>query len=71
MADVVSGSEFQGRAFIRSDYSGNKVLDDIGEQFTGIGKTFTLKSGGSDISGISSDFGVILLNNVFQKQYRL
>ncbi len=67
VADVVSGSEFQGRAFIRSDYSGNKVLDDIGEQFTGIGKTFTLKSGGSDISGISSDFGVILLNNVFQK----
>ena len=67
VADVVSGSEFQGRAFIRSDYSGNKVLDDIGEQFTGIGKTFTLKSSGSDISGISSDFGVILLNNVFQK----
>ena len=67
VADVVDGSEFQGRAFIRSDYSGNAILDDISGQFTGIGKTFTLTSGGTNVTGINTDFGVILINNVFQK----
>ena len=67
VADVVDGSEFQGRAFMRSDYRGNFVLDDISNGFTGVGKTFTLTSDGSNISGINTDFGVILINNVFQK----
>ncbi len=67
VADVVDGSEFQGRAFIRSDYSGNAILDDISGGFTGVGKTFTLTSNGSNITGINTDFGVILINNVFQK----
>ncbi len=67
VADVVEGSTFQGRSFIRSDYSGNYVLDDLSDNFTGIGKTFTMTSGGSNITGITSDFGVILINNQFQK----
>ena len=67
VADVVEGSEFQGRSFIRSDYSGNFLLDDLSTGFTGVGKTFTMKSGGSNITGINTDFGVILLNNTFQK----
>tara|TARA_B100001250_G_scaffold96842_1_gene81100 strand:- start:9919 stop:13056 length:3138 start_codon:yes stop_codon:yes gene_type:complete len=67
VADVVEGSSFQGRAFIRSDYTGNLIVDDISDDFTGIAKTYTMKSGGSDITGITTDFGVILLNNQFQK----
>ena len=67
VADVVDGSEFQGRAFMRSDYRGNFVLDDISSGFTGVGKTFTLTSEGSNITGINTDFGVILINNTFQK----
>ena len=67
VADVVEGSEFQGRSFIRSDYSGNFLLDDISSGFTGIAKTFTMQSGSSNITGINTDFGVILLNNTFQK----
>ena len=67
VADVVEGSSFQGRAFIRSDYTGNVVLDDLADNFTGVGKTFTMTSGGSNTTGITSDFGVILLNNQFQK----
>jgi hypothetical protein len=67
VADVVEGSEFQGRAFIRSDYTGNFLLDDISSGFTGIAKTFTMQSGSSNITGINTDFGVILLNNTFQK----
>jgi len=67
VADVVDGSEFQGRSFIRSDYGGNALLDNLADGFTGIAKTFTLKSGGSNVTGIGTDFGVILLNNTFQK----
>ena len=67
VADVVQGSEFQGRVFTRSDYSGNFLLDDLAPNFTGIAKTFTMTSGGSNITGINTDFGVVLINNVFQK----
>ena len=67
VADVVEGSEFQGRSFIRSDYTGNFLLDDISSGFTGVGKTFTMTSGGSNITGINTDFGVVLINNTFQK----
>ena len=55
-----------GRSFIRSDYTGNFLLDDLSSGLTGIAKTFTMKSGGSNITGINTDFGVILLNNTFQ-----
>ena len=67
VADVVEGSEFQGRSFIRSDYTGNFLLDDLSSGFTGVGKTFTMTSGGSNITGVTTDFGVILINNTFQK----
>ena len=67
VADVVEGSEFQGRSFIRSDYTGNFLLDDLSSSFTGVGKTFTMTSGGSNITGVTTDFGVILINNTFQK----
>jgi hypothetical protein len=66
-ADDIVGSSFQGRAFTRSDYDGNILVDDIAQNFTGIGKTFTLTSDGSNTTGITSDFGAILINNIFQK----
>ena len=65
--DTSNGSSFQGRSFIRSDYTGNLVIDDISDSFTGIAKTFTIKSGGSNTTGITSDFGSLLINNIFQK----
>tara|TARA_R100001463_G_scaffold29565_4_gene67181 strand:+ start:6528 stop:10223 length:3696 start_codon:yes stop_codon:yes gene_type:complete len=66
-ADVLRGSSFQGRTFIRSDYTGNQVFDDIANQFTGIGKTFTLKKDGANTVGVSTDYGAVLINNVFQQ----
>ena len=42
-------------------------LDDISQNFTGIGKTFTLTEDGNNTTGITSDFGAILINNIFQK----
>ena len=65
--DVSNGSSFQGRSFIRSDYTGNVVMDDVSERFTGIAKTFTVTSSGVNTTGITSDFGAILINNIFQK----
>jgi hypothetical protein len=65
--DVTNGSSFQGRSFIRSNYEGNIVIDDISQNFTGIAKTFTIKSSGVNTTGITSDFGVVLVNNIFQK----
>lgn len=62
-----SSSKFQGRFFIRSDYSTNFQIDDISDQFTGAGTTFALKSSGVNTVGMSSDFGIILINNIFQK----
>ncbi len=59
-------SSFQGRVFLRSNYNGNYVFDDISEQFTGITSSFELKVSGVSTIGISSDNGVVLLNNIFQ-----
>jgi len=59
-------SSFQGRVFLRSNYDGNYVFDDISEQFTGITSSFELKVSGISTVGISSDNGIVLVNNVFQ-----
>ena len=67
VADVVQGSSFQGRTFQRSDYRDNVIFDDLSQDFTGIGKTFTLKSGGANTIGITTDYGALLVNNIFQK----
>lgn len=57
---------FQGRVFLRSNYYGNVVFDDISEQFNGISSSFTLKVSGINTVGIKSDNGIVLINNIFQ-----
>jgi hypothetical protein len=75
-------STFGGRSFIRSGvpntneepYSKNYIFDDISSNFTGYSSSFTLKSSGNNISGISTTNSVdsiILLNQVFQGSQRL
>lgn len=59
-------SIFTGRVFLKSNYDGNFVADDISEQFTGITSSFELKSSGISTVGISSDNGILLINNIFQ-----
>jgi hypothetical protein len=71
---ISTGSKFQGRTFIRSGiinsteetYSKNYIFNDISSEFNGITKEFTLKSNGSDISGIENENAVILINDIFQ-----
>jgi len=71
---ISTHSSFQGRTFMRSGgineeraaYSTNYIFDDISNEFSGIGKTFTLKSNRENITGISTNNSVILINGVFQ-----
>ena len=58
---------FSGRTFLRSNYTTNMLFDDISDNFTGIGKTYTLTVGGANTSsGIGVGNGVLFINGVFQ-----
>ena len=62
-------SDFNGRVFLRNDYSTNQIYDDISDQFTGIGQTFTLQVGGANTVGLGSTGGngLVLIGNIFQR----
>ena len=68
-------SSFTGRTFLKSivDDSGNlqdtnKIYDNISDQFTGIGRTFTLTVGGANTTGIGTTggSGLIFINSIYQ-----
>ena len=71
---ISTNSKFHGRMFMRSGipngvgeaYHQNYIFDDISEGFTGIAKTFTLKSEGSNVTGISTGNAIVLINEIFQ-----
>jgi hypothetical protein len=61
-------SDFTGRVYLRNDYRTNQVYDDISNQFTGIGRTFTLTVGGANTVGLGSTGGngILFINGIFQ-----
>ena len=59
-------ANFAGRTFLRSDYTTNMVFDDISDQFTGIGRTFTMTVGGANTTGVDVGNGILFINGVFQ-----
>ena len=60
-------ADFSGRTFLRSNYTTNMLFDDISDNFTGIGKTYSLTVGGANTSsGIGVGNGVLFINGVFQ-----
>ena len=61
-------SSFTGRVFLKSNYDNNKVYDDLSDEFTGIGRTFTLKVGGANTTGIGIEgsSGLVFINNIYQ-----
>ena len=70
---LTTRSTFQGRAFVRNTgtgqtegYTENKLFDSLSKDFTGIAKTFTLKESGNDVTGFSTNAGVVLINEIFQ-----
>ena len=72
---ITTSSSFNGRVFLRSGtkgsssetYSQNYLYDDIGQQFTGKDKEFSLTvSNGTNVTGVATNNAVVLINNIFQ-----
>ena len=71
---ITSSSSFQGRSFMRSgvengsdaSYAKNYIFDNVSDKFTGSEDTFTLKQEGSNVTGITAENAVILINDIFQ-----
>ena len=59
-------STFNGRVYLRQDYSDNRVFDDISSGFTGIAATHPLRVGGASTIGIQTGSSILLLNGIFQ-----
>ena len=65
-----TSSSFRGRIFYRLDYTDNYIVDDVSDTFTGSANEFTLKSNGTKLPvGVGSFFGMILVNNIFQRPW--
>ena len=60
-------SEFNGRVYLRNDYSNNRIFDDISDGFTGIGATHRMFVAGINTTGIQTGSSIVLLNGIFQK----
>jgi len=71
---VSTSSTFQGRSFIRSGelgginetYYKNYIFDDISSEFNSVRKDFTIKSNGSNVTGLKDENAIILINDIFQ-----
>jgi hypothetical protein len=69
IGSLTTNSTFSGRIYYRLDYEKNLIMDDISEEFNGTQDKFNLKSNGQQITGINTSFGVIMINNIFQKPF--
>ena len=59
-------SSFNGRVFLRKDYTKNVIFDDISDSFNGIDQSYRIKVEGSDTVGINTGSSILLLNGIFQ-----
>ena len=59
-------SSFNGRVYLRKDYTLNKIYDDISDSFTGLGRTFTVYKDGQNITGLEAGSNLVFINDVFQ-----
>jgi len=69
IGSLTSKSSFTGRVFYRLNYDTNHIIDDISESFDSIQNKFDLKTNGTTLSGIQTSFGIVLVNNIFQKPF--
>jgi len=66
---LTTKSSFSGRAYYRLTYDTNKIIDDISDRFDGSTDQFSMTTNGNELLGISSSFGAVLINNIFQKPF--
>ena len=61
-------STFTGRVFLRSDYTSNKVYDDLYGKFDGVTQSYTLTTQGINTTGLTTtgSGGIVLINGIFQ-----
>ena len=59
-------SNFSGRVYLRQDYNSNAIFDDISNEFTGIGQTFTTTISGVNTTGITTGSAFVTINGIFQ-----
>ena len=69
IGSLTSKSTFTGRVFYRLNYGKNYIIDDISESFDSIQNKFDLKTNGTTLSGIQTSFGIVLINNIFQRPF--
>jgi len=58
-------STFDGRVYLRQNYSTNYIYDDISDNFSGIGITYSLTVQGINTTGVTTT-PILLINDVFQ-----
>lgn len=76
---ISTSSSFSGRSFMRNGipdsmgdaYSKNYIFDDISSSFTGYSTSFNIKSNNLNVTGISTDNSIILVNQIFQNPQRI
>jgi hypothetical protein len=59
-------STFNGRVYLKNDYTNNKIYDDISLEFNGIGRTFTVYKEGQNTIGLEAGSNLVFINDVFQ-----
>ena len=60
-------STFDGRVYLRQDYTSNRIFDDVSQNFNGISSSFTMTVGGANTTGIATGSTLVLLNGIFQQ----
>lgn len=59
-------SSFNGRVFLRNNYSTNIIYDEFSESFTGIGRTYNVTYRGQDVNYVEPGSGIFFVNQIFQ-----
>ena len=71
---ITTSSSFQGRSFMRSgtlngstqSYAKNYIFDNVSNKFDASENEFTLVQNGSNVTGITNENAIVLINDVFQ-----
>lgn len=59
-------STFNGRVYLRRDFTENQIYDDISLEFNGIGRTFTVYKEGENATGLEAGNNLVFINDIFQ-----